>query len=389
LKRATHDKSEIARRADAGSYRAILADVVGLLDEARRTSARAVNAIMTATYWAIGRRIIEEEQGGRARAAYGEEVIEKLSRDLTTRFGRGFGKRNLFQMRAFYVAYAEIVQTASAQLEPPFDDQKVQTASALCRTAIAGVAARFPLPWSHYVRLLGVPSAEARRFYEAEALRAGWTVRQLGRQIDSQFYERTALSRNKAAMLKKGELARPEDAATAEEEVKDPLVLEFLGLKDEYSEGDLEAALIGHLEHFLLELGNDFAFIGRQRRLRIDDEWYRVDLLFFHRRLHCLVIIDLKLGKFTHADAGQMHLYLNYATEHWTHEGENPPVGIILCAARGESLVRYATDNLTNKVLVREYLTVLPDERFIAAEIDKTRKMLEARVEMRPRGRTP
>jgi predicted nuclease of restriction endonuclease-like (RecB) superfamily len=214
-------------------------------------------------------------------------------------------------------------------------------------------------------------------------------VRQLARQIDSQFYERTALSRNKAAMLKKGQVGRTEDAITSEEEVKDPLVLEFLGLKDEYSENDLEEALIRHLEHFLLELGNDFAFIGRQRRLRIDDEWYRVDLLFFHRRLRCLVIIDLKLGKFTHADAGQMHLYLNYAAENWTHEGENPPVGIILCASKGESLVRYATENLPNKVLVREYLTVLPDEKLIAAEIDKIRKTLENRVQEPPPARTP
>ena len=179
-------------------------------------------------------------------------------------------------------------------------------------------------------------------------------------------------------MLKKGQNARPEDAVAADEEVKDPLVLEFLGLKDEYSENDLEEALIRHIEHFLLELGNDFAFIGRQRRLRIDDEWYRVDLVFFHRRLHCLVIIDLKLGRFTHADAGQMHLYLNYAEKNWTNEGENPPVGIILCAAKGEALVRYATDNLPNKVLVREYLMTLPDEKLIAAEIAKTRRLLES-----------
>jgi predicted nuclease of restriction endonuclease-like (RecB) superfamily len=236
-----------------------------------------------------------------------------------------------------------------------------------------------PLPWSHCVQLLGVQRAEARRFYELEAMRGGWTVRQLARQIDSQFYERTALSRNKCAMLTKGQLRKSGDAIISEEEIKDPLVLEFLGLKDEYSESNLEEALIRHLEHFLLELGNDFAFVGRQRRLRIDDSWYRVDLLFFHRRLRCLVIIDLKLGRFTHADAGQMHLYLNYAADHWTHEGENPPVGIILCATKSESLVRYATDNLPNKVLVREYLMVLPNKQLIAAEVEKARRALESR----------
>jgi len=141
----------------------------------------------------------------------------------------------------------------------------------------------------------------------------------------------------------------------------------------------LEDALIRHLETFLLELGNDFAFVGRQRRLRIDDEWFRVDLLFFHRRLKCLVIVDLKLGKFTHADAGQMHLYLTYAKEHWTHADENPPVGIILCAGKGEALVRYATEGLPNKLLVREYLTALPDEKLLATEIDRTRAALERR----------
>ena len=163
----------------------------------------------------------------------------------------------------------------------------------------------------------------ARRFYEEEALRGGWSVRQLNRQINSLFYERTLLSKNKAAMLRKGAEPTADDLVTAQEEIKDPLVLEFVGLKDEYSESDLEDALIHKLEEFLLELGSDFTFVGRQRRLRIGDEWYRVDLLFFHRRLRCLVVIDLKIGKFGHADAGQMHMYLNYAAEHWTNVGES------------------------------------------------------------------
>jgi predicted nuclease of restriction endonuclease-like (RecB) superfamily len=167
--------------------------------------------------------------------------------------------------------------------------------------------------WSCYVRLLSVQNPEAHRFYEGEALRGGWTVRQLDRQIGSQFYERTALSKNKAAMLRKGQQPTPDDSMTPEEEIKDPFVLEFLNLKDECSESDLESALISKLETFLLELGGDFTFVGRQRRLRVGDAWYRIDLLFFHRRLRCLVIIDLKLDKLTHADAGQMHLYLNYA----------------------------------------------------------------------------
>jgi predicted nuclease of restriction endonuclease-like (RecB) superfamily len=210
-------------------------------------------------------------------------------------------------------------------------------------------------------------------------LRGGWSVRQLARQIGSQFYERTALSKNKAVMLTKGVQPKPEDAVTADQEIRDPLVLEFSNLKDEYSEYDLEEALIRHLETFLLELGGDFAFVGRQRRLRIDDSWYRIDLLFFHRALRCLVIVDLKLDALTPADIGQMHLYCNYARAHWTRPDENPPVGIILCAGKGDALVRYATEGLPNQTLVREYLTALPDEKLLATEIEKTRKRLEER----------
>ena len=241
------------------------------------------------------------------------------------------------------------------------------------------MASCFPLPWSAYVRLLSVKGEQARAFYEAEALRGGWSVRQLDRQINSQYYERTALSRNKAAMLADGARAEPEDAVTPEEEIKDPYVLEFLGLKDEYSEHELEEALIQHLESFLLELGADFAFVARQKRLRIGDDWFRIDLVFFHRRLRCLVVIDLKLGRFTHADAGQMHLYLNYVREHWTHPDENPPVGLILCAHKNEALARYALEGLPNKIMAAEYRTTLPDERQLEQELVRTRQLLERR----------
>lgn len=307
----------------SADYDAVLAGVIDLLESARRAAARSVSTIMTATYWEIGRRIVEYEQEGRERAEYGKALLKHLSADLIARFGRGFSERNLEQMRLFYLGWP-ISQTLSAKSD---------------RTARSG---QFPLPWSHYVKLLAVENPAARAFYETEALRGGWTVRQLDRQIATLFYERTALSRNKAAMLKKGGKPLPDDAVTPEEEIKDPFVLEFLDLKDEYSENDLEEALIRRLESFLLELGGDFTFVGRQRRLRIGDEWYRVDLPFFHRRLRCLVVIDLKLGKFTHGDAGQMHLYLNYAREHWTHPGENPPVGLILCTQKDAAVAHYA-----------------------------------------------
>ena len=371
-------------------YDAVLTDVVGLVEAARHASARTVNALITATYWSIGRRIVEQEQHGAKRAGYGEELIVRLSGDLQARFGRGFGRANLFQMRAFYLAYRDILQIASGELATAAAAKKVQAASGQFagHDEMAAVAGRFPLPWSHYVRLLAVRNPEARRFYETEALRGGWTIRQLDRQIGTQFYERTVLSRNKVAMLRRGEAQKPGDVVTPEEEIKDPYMLEFLGLKDEYSETELEAALIAKIESFLLELGGDFTFVGRQRRLRVGDTWYRIDLLFFHRRLRCLVIIDLKLDRFTHADAGQMHLSLNSAREHWMLEGENPPVGLILCAEKDSAVARYALEGLPNKVLAAEYRTVLPKERTLVSEIERTIQQFEAR-RTAPRARRP
>lgn len=380
-------------------YDSILGDISNVIDAARKSAARSVNYIMTAAYWLTGRRIVESEQKGERRAAYGEKLLKRLSVDLGKRFGRGFGVDNLQRFRVFYLVYPpeRIYATASRKLPDEVRIVKYATLSRISQaqstdkpdgsilqtmpaeSALSSIAASFPLPWSAYVRLLSVKNENARRFYETEVLRGGWSVRQLDRQINSQFYERTALSRNKAAMLSKGEKALSEDRVHPEEAIKDPLVLEFLGLKDEYSETDLEEALIRHLEIFLLELGGDFCFIGRQKRLRIGDEWYRVDLLFFHRALRCLVIIDLKIGKFTHADAGQMHLYLNYAREHWVHQGENPPVGLILCAQKDEAVARYALEGLPNKVMASEYRMALPDEKELAAEIERTQALLEAR----------
>jgi predicted nuclease of restriction endonuclease-like (RecB) superfamily len=377
-------KQEIA----ANDYDKFRSGIVEVLESARRAAARSVNAIMTASYWEIGRRIVESEQGGAHRAAYGETLIARLATDLTSRFGRGFGKANLANMRAFYQQWPpeRIFQTASGKSSTA--SQTLQTASGESAPSLpspnadvrlAALAARFALPWSAYVRLLSVKSDTARAFYESEALREGWSVRQLDRQVNSQLFERLALSRNKAALLEKAAERAPDDTITPEEAIKDPFVLEFLDIKDEYSESDLEDALIRPLADFLLELGDDFAFVGRQRRLRIDDTWFRVDLLFFHRRLKCLVVIDLKVGRFSYADAGQMHLYLNYAREHWMKPGENPPVGLILCAGKGSAEARYALDNLPNKILAAEYQTVLPDEKLIAEELERSREALDAR----------
>ena len=361
-------------------YKGIHGDIVSILESSRRAAARSVNALMTATYWEVGRRVVEFEQDGGNRAAYGQALLVRLSGDLTRRFGRGFGVDNLELMRLFYQTYppaaiSESLIRKSANTGAPPNSELV-----IRKFDLEQLATVFPLSWTHYVHLMRrTRSTDERTFYEAEALRGGWSVRQLDRQISSQFHTRAMLSKNKRTMLEKGSKAQPGDFVTPEEAIKDPYVLEFLELKDEYSESQLEDALVHRLEDFLLELGGDFAFVGRQRRLRIGESWFRVDLLFFHRRLRCLVIIDLKLTELNHADVGQMHMYCNYAREHWTLPGENPPVGLILCARTNAAVARYALEGLPNKVLAAEYHTVLPDEKLLAEELAKARHEWETR----------
>ena len=371
-------------------YQQIHDGIIYLVDSARTETVRSVNALMTATYWEIGRRIVEFEQGGEARAAYGAQLIKRLSKDLSLRYKRGFSTRNLWQFKNFYICFQriEIVQTVSAQ----FNSTILQTPSGEFSSTIsqtlsgeschlAQLAKSFPLPWSTYVRLLTVKSHDARSFYEKETLRCGWSVRQLERQIATQFYERSLLSRDKSAVLQQAISA--ETAIIPQQAIRDPFVLEFLELKDEYSESDFEEALINHLMDFMLELGDDFAFVGRQRRLRIDDNWFRVDLLFFHRPLRCLLVVDLKVGKFSYTDAGQMNMYLNYAKEHWTLPGENPPVGLILCAEKGAGEAHYALAGLPNTVLASEYKMQLPDEKQLAEELIRTQQALASRTRRR------
>lgn len=352
--------NQLSAATEFPGYERLLLDVSRLLERARRSVGRTVNALMTVTYWQIGRRIVEQEQEGLDRAAYGEELVTRLARDLSARFGRGFSRSNVFQMRQFFLAYRERIQTASGFLE---EGSIVQTVSGLSSTALP-----FPLSWSHYIRILTVPDGKARNYYETEAIRGGWSVRELDRQVASRAYERLHGKRG-------GSIAKV-GTPDPDHEIRDPFVLEFLNLKDEYSESDLENALITELEKFLLELGNDFTFVARQRRLRIGTEWYRVDLLLFNRRLRCLVVIDLKIGKFTHADAGQMNLYLNYACEHWTLSEENPPVGLILCSEQDNAVAHYALEGLRNTVLAREYRLALPDERSLVKQLETTRHRL-------------
>jgi len=261
-------------------YDDLLTGVVRLIEQARLASVRSVNTVMTSTYWMVGQRIVEHEQSGSERAAYGEALLKRLAKDLTAQLGRGFSERNIEQMRLFYLGWPNR-KTVSAESAPPSISQTLSAKSRLWPL--------FALPWSHYVRLLTVADPEARTYYEREALQGGWSVRQLDRQIASLAYQR--LRRGRPVPAK-------DEILPADAHVRDPFVLEFLNLKDEYSETELEDALIQSLEQFLLELGGDFAFVARQRRLRVGTEWYRVDLVFFHRRLRCLIVVDLKLGKF-------------------------------------------------------------------------------------------
>lgn len=239
----------------------------------------------------------------------------------------------------------------------------------------------FPLSWSHYVRLLALDDSYKRDFYEEEARRAGWSVRQLDRQINAVLYERFALSRKEGEILEQAE--QSQTPITPEEEIKDPYILEFLGLPEPHSEKDLESALIQHLADFLLELGYGFTFVARQKRLQVGSESYYLDLLLYHRRLRCLVVIDLKVGKFTHADAGQMNLYLNYLRENETLEEEEPPIGLILCTEKDEAVVHYALGGLSNHVFASRYQLQLPAPEILQREIEAERRRLEQRLALK------
>ncbi len=374
------------------AYDGLLAGAEVLLSQARVCAARVVNGVMTAAYYELGRRIVECDQGGQARADYGESLLARLGEDLTRQFGRGYGWRNLSSMRTFYLGWeipktppvasevraklteGPIAQTPSAQSATR---KKLQTASAISVPPLP--AGAFPLSWSHYVRLMTVPNLAAREFYEEEAVRGGWSVRQLDRHVSTQFYQRLGGSKRKAALLANAHDPAPADRVSADELVRDPYVLEFLNPADEYGEGELEEAIVRNLEGFLVELGRGFTFVARQRKIRIDSQWYKIDLLLFHRRLRCLVVIDLKIGPFGHADAGQMNLYLNYAKEHLTEPGEGDPVGLILCSEKSDTVVRYAMGGINAKVFASEYLTLLPGAEELRATIERTRQSLAAR----------
>lgn len=346
-------------------YGQLVTGISGLVDEARRVVVRSASSVIVSTYWEIGRRIVEFEQGGNPRAGYGKELFQRLGRDLGRQHGRGFSAPALYKMRAFFLS-RPILSTVSIELQ------------AKDRQSLTPIL--FPLSWSHYVRLLAVSDPALRALYEDEAVRSGWSVRQLDRHISTQFFERVSASANPDQMLANVRKPSPADPQEVRKLIRDPYLLEFLDLKDEYSETDLEDAIVRQLEAFLLELGAGFTFVARQKRIRIGDEWYRIDLLLYHRTLRCLVVVDLKLGKFSHADAGQMNLYLNYAREHLMGPDEHEPVGLILCSAKNDAVVHYAMGGIAANVFASRYLTVLPDTESLRQEIIKTQRAFRGRL---------
>lgn len=321
----------------------VYAEISSLLKEARKNIVSNINTTMTKTYFLIGKRIIEEEQNGNERATYGKNLIKNLSKKLTNEFGKGFSERNIEQMRKFYKTYS-IPQTVSAE---------------------------FKLSWSHYLILMRMENIEERNFYEIESIQNNWSLRELRRQIDSALYERLVLSRDKAKVKElafKGQvIEKPEDV------VKDPYILEFLGLEEQsnYSENKLETEIINNLENFLLELGKGFTFVGRQVRFTFDEKHFRVDLVFYNRILKCFVLIDLKIGEVTHQDLGQMQMYVNYYDRYVRLPDENKSIGIIICREKNDTLVRLTLPEDNNQIFASKYMTVLPTKEEFKKVLDK------------------
>jgi len=329
------------------SFSTLYKKIKTVLDEARNKVYRAVNFTMVEAYWNIGHLIVEEEQKGKHRAVYGKELIEKLSQKLTNDFGKGFDATNVWNMRKFYMMF------------PILD------------------ALRQELTWTHYRLLMRVDDKHSRAFYIEETISENWSTRQLDRQIDSLLFERISLSKDKKGVLKlaqKGQIIeKPEDA------VKDPYVLEFLGIpeKHQFKETQLEQALINHLQEFILELGKGFTFVARQKRITVENEHFYIDLVFYNYILKCFVIIDLKVGKLKHQDIGQMDFYVRYFEKEVKQQDDNPTIGLILCSDKNQTMVKYTLLNESKRIFASKYKLYLPTEKELQQEIKKDREIIE------------
>lgn len=310
-------------------YSGLITNIGNILEQGRRQAVVSVNSILLKTYWQIGREIVEYEQEGKEKAEYGSNLLDSLSKDLKSKYGKGFSRRNVSDMRRFYLTY-ENWQTVSAKLS-----------------------------WSHYIQLIGVDSIEERSFYEKQCISENWSIRELSRQIDFGLFYRLISTKNKTKkqLSNCGQLIeKPKDI------IKDPYILEFLNISENYklSEKELETKIINKLQQFLLELGKGFTFVKRQYRITLDNVDYYIDLVFYHRILKCFILIDLKTGKVNHSDIGQMNMYLNYFKEEENGPEDNQPIGIVLSADKNDLLVKYALGGITNNLFVSKYKLYLP-----------------------------
>ncbi|WP_315863425.1 PDDEXK nuclease domain-containing protein [Thermosynechococcus sp. PP22] len=323
------------------SYEQLKTQIGELLRQGRIQAGRAINTILVQTYWQIGRHIVEFEQKGNVKAEYGSELLDRLSKDLTAEFGKGFSRSNLVYIRKFYLTFPKS-ETLSHQLS-----------------------------WSHYFEILKADNDFEIGFYAKQCEKEGWSVRELKRQMKSMLFHRLALSKDKAGVLEMAQ--KGSDVQHAEDLIKDPYIFEFLGIPTQhhYLEGELEQRLIQNLELFLLELGKGFAFVGRQYKITLSNRHFYVDLVFYHRILKCFVLIDLKRGEIEHTDIGQMNMYLNYFAKEENVEGDNPPIGIVLGAYKDHILVEYATQNISNKLFVSKYQLYLPDKKQLQEELER------------------
>jgi len=376
-----------------------------ILDSARSTAARSVNTTQVVANWLIGREIVEEEQKGKRRAEYGKKLIESLAVSIAKDYGAGYSVQSLFYMKQFYLSYPElcsgapILHAVRGESSRGLPSRKLHavlgewndTASMPLAVIPHAVSAKSWKPgqlhpnlsWTHYRTLLRVDKAEVRAFYEIEAIKNNWAARELERQINSLLYERLALSRDKKGLMRlavKGhEVQKPTDV------FKDPVIMEFLGLPESprLVETALEQALINNLQIFLLELGKGFAFVARQERLTLDGDHFYIDLVFYHTILKCYVIIDLKTGKLTHQDLGQLQLYVNYYDRELRTEGDGPTLGLILCADKNDAVVRYTLGADQRKtIFASRYKLHLPSEAELRAELRREVKMLSAPTKM-------
>jgi len=385
---STTDNHDAVRRQDV-----LFERVVAVLEEARSNVVRAVNSNMVTAYWLIGREIVEEIQGGEGRAEYGKRVLEELSKRLNARYGRGFSAANLWLFKQFYSAYPDRLQILDPTGREFVGREELRPSDGL----LPGQLIRYPsgteltsgfhpqLSWSHYRALMRVTDLEARDFYERECVECGWTKVQLERQIRTSYYERIVSNKGKEGLLPANRNRLPGDALAPIHVIKSPFVLEFLDLPDTPAlhESDLEQGIIDNLQTFLLELGKGFSFVARQKNIRFDDDDFYVDLVFYNFVLKCFLLIDLKLGKLSHQDVGQMDGYVRLFEDQFKVPGDNPTIGLILCSSKSEAVARYSVLSESKQLFAAKYVDFLPTEEELRLELERERRLIEAALSER------